>query len=71
MAEDAPGVVPDRPNHERGCVFRYGAVGDSGRSNTCSCPNRHNPEVLVPPWPDDEEHTKRWLADMKLMRNSR
>jgi hypothetical protein len=36
-------VMPVRENHLRGCIFRYGAVGDSGRTDTCNCPGRSTP----------------------------
>lgn len=60
--EDVNGILPSRPNHEKGCVFRYGAVGDDGTDQSCSCPHKDDPSALVPPWPEDEEHTRAWLA---------
>lgn len=59
--KDYPGVLPDRPNHERGCLFRYGAVSDSGAIN-CSCPHKDEPDAIVSPWPEDDEHARRWTA---------
>ena len=52
--EQEAGIYPDRPNHERGCVYRYGAVSESGAFN-CLCPHRDHPDMVVSPWTDDKE----------------
>ena len=52
--EERAGVVPDRPNHERGCGYRYGALGESGKFD-CSCPHKDHPSMVVSAWPKDAE----------------
>ncbi len=44
--EKRAGITPVRPNHERGCIYRYGAVSDSGEIR-CSCPHKDHPDVEV------------------------
>jgi len=56
--EKEAGVTPDRPNHERGCIYRYGAVGDSGEIN-CDCPHKDHPDFVVPVWRTDEQGLNR------------
>ncbi len=35
------GVTPDRPNHERGCIYRYGVIPEDGFN--CDCPHKDHP----------------------------
>lgn len=57
-----------RWNHERGCIFRYGAIPE-GEFN-CSCPHKDDPKALAPPWPEDEEGTRRWLEEHRQLSDS-
>ena len=45
--EKEAGIVPDRPNHDLGCIYRYGAMGESGTFD-CSCPHKDHPDYVLP-----------------------
>ena len=45
--EKKAGIVPDRPNHDLGCIYRYGAMGESGTFD-CSCPHKDHPDYVLP-----------------------
>ena len=46
-AEKAAGVTPSRPNHEKGCVFRYGATTENDQF-TCQCQHKDDPDWAGP-----------------------